>query len=245
MSTKAEVLQFAHNLANSGMGVDNDGAYGTQCADLPCYIMRQFFDVSLYGNAYDLLASAESQGVDVRYDVAYPEAGWIFVKSFVAGDGVNYGHTGLTVEDSDGLTVKTIEQNIDGNWDFLEVGGPARYHERTVGEIVGYIVPPYEDGTDDVSEVETEPTTDEIVLEEEDGTFTVGEAHINVRRAPNLTSDVVAVYEPGETVQYDSKGSANGYRWISFVGASGSRNYMAIGQTDEVGNRITLWGTVD
>ena len=231
MSSKAEVLQFVHNLANSGMGVDNDGAYG--------------FDVRLYGNAYDLLASAESQGVDVRYDVAYPEAGWIFVKNFVAGDGVNYGHTGLTVEDSDGLTVKTIEQNIDGNWDFLEVGGPARYHERTVGEIVGYIVPPYEGGTDDVSEVETEPTTDEIVLEEEDGTFTVGEAHINVRRAPNLTSDVVAVYEPGETVQYDSKGSANGYRWISFVGASGSRNYMAIGQTDEAGNRITLWGTVD
>lgn len=143
------------------------------------------------------------------------------------------------------MTVKTIEQNIDGNADFLEVGGPARYHERTVGEIVGYIVPPYENGTDDVSEVETEPTTDEIVLEEEDGTFTVGEAHINVRRAPNLTSDVVAVYEPGETVQYDSKGSANGYRWISFVGASGSRNYMAIGQTDESGNRITLWGTVD
>ena len=187
MSSKAEVLQFALNLANSGMGVDNDGAYGTQCADLPCYIMRQFFDIRLYGNAYDLLASAESQGVDVRYDVAYPEAGWIFVKSFISG-GVNYGHTGLTIEDSDGLTVKTIEQNIDGNWDFLDVGGPARYHERTVGEIVGYIVPPYEDSTDDVSEVETEPTTDEISLEEEEGTFKVGEAQINVRRAPNLTS---------------------------------------------------------
>lgn len=244
MTSKKEVLQFAYNLANSGMGVDNDGMYGTQCADLPCYIMRHFFGTSLWGNAYDLLESAESQGVDVRYDVAYPKAGWIFVKSFLAGDGVNYGHTGLVIEDSDGLTIKTIEQNIDGNWDYLDVGGPARYHERTVGEIVGYIVPPYND-TDNGKVIDKAPTTDMITLEEEDGTFTVGEGSINVRRAPNLTGEIVAVYEPGESVHYDAKGSANGYRWISFIGASGSRNYMAIGQTDEAGNRITLWGTVD
>ena len=30
----------------------------------------------------------------------------------------------LSMEDSDGSTIKTIEQNIDGNWDYLEVGGP-------------------------------------------------------------------------------------------------------------------------
>ena len=37
------------------------------------------------------------------------------------------------------------EQNIDGNWDYLEVGGPCRYNERSVNSIVGYIVPPEED----------------------------------------------------------------------------------------------------
>lgn len=76
----------------------------------------------------------------------------------------------------------------------------------------------------------------------EDATFTVGDSPINVRREPSLTGEIVAVYQPGEKVHYDSKGSNDGYRWISYVGESGNRNYLAIGQTDEAGNRIDLWG---
>ena len=144
MSKKQEMIQFFIDKANSGDGVDNDGAYGFQCADVPCYGLRHWYGVTLWGNAYDLLESARSQGLKVVYDADYPKAGWFFVKSYVAGDGVNYGHTGLVYEDSDGETIKTIEQNIDGNWDYLEVGGPCRYNERSVSEIVGYIVPPEE-----------------------------------------------------------------------------------------------------
>ncbi|NBL68037.1 lysin, partial [Streptococcus equi] len=40
----------------------------------------------------------------------------------------------------------------------------------------------------------------------------------------------------------DSEGYANGYYWISYVGGSGKRNYMAIGPTDKDGNIISLWG---
>ncbi len=144
MSKKQEMIQFFIDKANAGDGVDNDGAYGFQCADVPCYGLRNWYGVTLWGNAYDLLEFARSQGLKVVYDADYPKAGWFFVKSFVAGDGVNYGHTGLVYEDSDGNTIKTIEQNIDGNWDYLEVGGPCRYNERSVSEIVGYIVPPEE-----------------------------------------------------------------------------------------------------
>ena len=115
-----------------------------QCADVPCYAFKNWYGVTLWGNAIDLLRSAESAGLQVVYGAQYPKAGWFFVKNFVAGDGVNYGHTGLVYEDSDGSTIKTIEQNIDGNADFLEVGGPCRYNERSVDEIVGYIVPPEE-----------------------------------------------------------------------------------------------------
>ena len=237
MSKKQEMIQFFIDKANSGDGVDNDGAYRFQCADVPCFGIRNWYGISLWGNAIDLLESAENQGLQVVYGAQYPKAGWFFVKNFVAGDGVNYGHTGLVYEDSDGDTIKTIEQNIDGNWDYLEVGGPCRYNERSVDSIVGYIVPP-DDEEDEASVISSE-------FEEEDGTFTIGDDPINVRRSPDTSGEVVAVYEPGETVQYDSKGSANGYRWISFIGDSGNRNYMAIGQTDEAGNRITLWGTVD
>lgn len=76
----------------------------------------------------------------------------------------------------------------------------------------------------------------------EEATFTVGDSPINVRRTPSLDGEIVAVYQPGEKVHYDSKGSNEGYRWVSYVGESGNRNYLAIGQTDEAGNRIDLWG---
>ena len=36
----------------------------------------------------------------------------------------SHGHTGIVIEDSDGVTMRTIEQNIDGNADSLYVGGP-------------------------------------------------------------------------------------------------------------------------
>lgn len=243
MTAANEIVQYAINLANSGMGVDKDGMFGTQCADLPCFIAKNWFGVDLWGNAIDLLNAAEGAGWEVHRmpTDANPRAGAIFVMAVASHP---YGHTGVVIEDSDGYTMKTIEQNIDGNWNALEVGGPARFNSRDFTGVTGWFYPPYATNAPQ-QEVTTAPTSDEIDLIPEDGTFTVGEAAINVRRAPNLNGEIVAVYEPGQSVKYDSKGSANGYRWISYIGGSGKRNYMAIGQTDEAGNRISLWGTVE
>ncbi len=245
MTTANEVVQYTINLANSGMGVDKDGAFGTQCADLPCFIAKNWFGVDLWGNAIDLLNAAAQVGWEVHYmpTEANPRHGAVFVKNGVVYNGIDYGHTGVVIVDSDGYTMQTVEQNVDGNWDALEVGGPARFNTRDFSGIVGWFYPPYSDNTQSQDVVST-PTSNEIDLIPEDGTFTVGEAAINVRRAPNLNGEIVAVYEPGQSVKYDSKGSANGYRWISYVGASGKRNYMAIGQTDAAGKRISLWGTL-
>lgn len=241
MTTANEVVQYTINLANAGMGVDKDGMWGTQCADLPCFIAKNWFGVDLWGNAIDLLDSAAGVGWEVHYmpTEANPRAGAIFVMA-VSGHG--FGHTGVVIEDSDGYTMKTVEQNIDGNWDALEVGGPARFNTRDFVGVTGWFYPPYEQGG---TQTVTTPASNEIELIPEIGTFIVGEAPINVRRAPSLDGEIVAVYQPGQSVNYDSKGSANGYRWISYIGGSGIRNYIAIGQTDEAGNRISLWGTLE
>ena len=145
MSKKQDMINDLTAHADAGTGVDYDGMYGYQCADVTCYGIYEYFGTRLWGNAIDLLRSAEAAGLQVVYGAQHPKAGWFFVKNFVAGDGVNYGHTSLVYEDSDGYKIKTIEQNIDGNADFLEVGGPCRYNERSVDSIVGYIVPPEED----------------------------------------------------------------------------------------------------
>lgn len=64
------------------------------------------------------------------------------------------------------------------------------------------------------------------------GTFVVGGSSINVRRSPSTSGEVVAQYSPGQSIDYDSIVEGDGYRWISYVGGSGSRNYVAIGTVD-------------
>lgn len=239
MSITRQILQFFIDLANAGMGVDKDGVYGYQCADVPSYAVKQWLGLDLWGNAIDLLDSAAENGLRVVY--AGQEAirpGAFFVMDYWAG-GVNYGHTGLVIEVLDGGLVRTVEQNLAGN---LEVGSPAQFNVRSADSFNGWFYADDEVVSSAMSQI---PTSHEIELTPEQGVFTVGADAINVRRAPNLLGEVVDVYRQGQSVVYDSKGSANGYRWISYVGGSGKRNYMAIGQVDEAGNRISLWGEID
>ncbi|HEL1370823.1 TPA: glucosaminidase domain-containing protein [Streptococcus equi subsp. zooepidemicus] len=242
MTTANEIVQYCVNLANSGMGVDKDGAYGTQCADLPCFIVKNWFGIDLWGNAIDLLNSAAAQGLEVIYNApgVNPKASDLFVME-VAGS--PYGHAGAVIDDSDGYTIKTVEQNIDGNWDSLQVGGPARFNTRDFTGVVGWIRLPV-DHTNQT--VDTAPQTSETIVEtSKSGTFTLDVAEINIRRWPSLASEVVGSYKQGDTVSFDSEGYANGYYWISYIGGSGKRSYMAIGITDKDGNIISLWGKLN
>jgi hypothetical protein len=61
----------------------------------------------------------------------------------------------------------------------------------------------------------------------QNGTFTASVNNLNVRRSPSLSGQVVAQYDKGESVKYDSYIDSEGYRWISYVGKSGNRNYIA------------------
>ena len=171
MATVREVLDFIVYLAKIGSGVDNDKMYGFQCADIPAYISYHYFGKWLWGNAIDLLDSAKAQGFEVIYegDGVIAKAGDIFVMSV---PGSPYGHTGIVIEDSDGYTLKTIEQNIDGNWDFLEVGGPARFNTRSYNGMVGYIRFPY--GSDTSTPVQREGWIKDSVgwyFKNQDGTY--------------------------------------------------------------------------
>lgn len=238
MKTVYNVLTWAGNLARSGMGVDKDGYAGMQCVDLVSWPAKHFFGVDLWGNARDLLDSAAGAGWMVVYAASNlsPEPGACFVMDYWAG-GVNYGHTGLVIANLGGGYVETVEQNLAGN---LDHGSPAQFHRRHISDLVGWFYPPYEADNSDHTVV------DSSAMVPETGKFTIGNTSINVRRAPSLLGEVVDVYEPGEEVYYDHKVLASdGYRWISFVGGSGHRNYMAIAPVDADGNRIGLWGEIE
>lgn len=142
MFTLRQAIDYVRNLADNNIGEDFDLWYGWQCWDLVAKVMYEATGKVVNGNAIDLLDSAKAQGLDVIYEGqgVIAKAGDIFVMSV---PGSPYGHTGVVIEDSDGYTLKTIEQNVDGNADYLEVGGPARYRTRSYAGMVGYIRPNY------------------------------------------------------------------------------------------------------
>lgn len=246
MATLNDILGYAESLANQGVGADADGAYGTQCVDLPNSISINFFGKALWGNAIDLLNSAAGLGYEVVYDAVgvNPRAGAVFVMDTTYIYGHIYGHTGLVIEDSDGYTMRTIEQNIDGNADALYVGGPARYNTRDFNGIVGWFYFPVDDQQAQVSSIEpSEPlTVNSSEFNEEVGTFTVEVSALNVRASAGLLGEIVAVYTAGQTINYDGWLDNDGYIWITYIAGSGNRRYVAVGQSQN-GKRINSFGS--
>ena len=56
----------------------------------------------------------------------------------------------------------------------------------------------------------------------------VTQAVCNVRSEPNTNAAIVAQYGVGQSINYDSVYECDGYRWISYIGASsGKRRYVA------------------
>ena len=229
----------AKRIADLGIGVDQDNAYGTQCVDLPNYLSVKYFGKALWGNAIDLLDSAKALGYRVEYNEAgnldsRPKAGAIFVMDTTYIYGHPFGHTGIVIEDSDGYTMKTIEQNVDGNADSLYVGGPARYRERNFDGIIGWFYFPtdeLEGEATSVSELQSLPTV---------RVYTVGVEKLNIRNAPSLNSEVVGTYEKGEEFNYMEFCYAEGYEWLSYISNSGVRRYVASMNT-ETGETFGTW----
>lgn len=242
MATVNDVISYWRCLADTGQGYDADLTWGWQCADVTNGTTTNFFGVTLWGNAIDLLDSAKAQGLEVIYDAPgiSPKAGDLFVMHTY---GHPYGHTGLVIADSDGHTLQTIEQNVDGysdnNGDGIndqfQVGGPARYVTRAFsdgdGYIVGWIRPPYSD-TPSIQQQHSQAPTGFRKLKDEVATFEVMVPALNVRREPSLNGEIVACYQYGMTDKYDSVYVGDGYIWVSYIGKSGNRNYIAAGDAD-------------
>ena len=220
-----EIITEAKRIADLGIGVDQDGAYGTQCVDLPNYLSVLYFGKALWGNAIDLLNSAAALGYKVEYNEvgnvdSRPLAGAVFVMDTTYIAGHPYGHTGVVTQDSDGYTMRTIEQNIDCNEDSLYVGGPARYNERNFDGIVGWFYFPVDD-TVTISE------NSDLISLPEVRVYTVGVDKLNIRNAPSLDAEIVGTYEQGEEFNYMEFCNANGYEWLSYISHSGERRYVA------------------
>lgn len=143
-----------------------------------------------------------------------------------------YGHV-VVVEAVDGDQLTVIEQNYAG----------ARYPVRNYYSASDYIqtvahfITPAQSG----GEITSVSDTNQYA---ENGTMTVTVDAINVRRAPNTSGEVVDQYTKGQSFKYDTViVDANGFVWVSYIGSSGNRNYVATGPTQNGKRFGDAWGT--
>jgi hypothetical protein len=69
-------------------------------------------------------------------------------------------------------------------------------------------------------------------------------ATLHVRAAPTTDSEIVASYSQGETFNYDNFTVQNGYVWLSYIGGSGIRRFVAEGPDDGNSSDVYVSGGV-
>ena len=78
------------------------------------------------------------------------------------------------------------------------------------------------------SKPKPQPAKAKLVKHEKHSGWT--QAWCNVRSEPNTSSAIVASYAPNQKINYDQVWEGGGYRWISYIGSSGKRRYVAYGK---------------
>lgn len=80
----------------------------------------------------------------------------------------------------------------------------------------------------DNSKPVSKPSKPSLKLVHQNGECTIVVDKLNIREKPSTSSDIVGAYYRNEKVTYDYYVDNEGYRWISWIGASGKRRYMAV-----------------
>jgi len=125
---------YAKTIPNVGMGIDVDGLYGFQCKDWANGYAAFIGDPFTSGNAIALWQRNQPGWTKS----AVPKLGSVFVKNYVASDGVNYGHTG-TVDEITGDGFWSYDQNV-GPKSNLTIGVPPQRVFHKNSEVLGFLV---------------------------------------------------------------------------------------------------------
>lgn len=207
-------------------------SYVYKCAKVGGFIPESMRN----GSTEDLFRLAR-QGKYLK-EISYNEVrrGDIFVKGKEGASGGAYGHTGIFTRKGEIIhcnagsnwTVTTNNER-EGYWYYLDNKYyPVRYFR-------------WIDNDNDKNKVKKKQETKKKpsgptaiagarkVKDERWRGYTT--AYCNVRSGPSTSASVVAQYSPGQVIKYDQVWEGNGYRWISYVGGSGQRRWVAYRRT--------------
>lgn len=177
------------------------------------------------GNTEDMF-KWKGKYVDEIYSYNDVQAGDIFIRG---GEGTSAGaggHTGMF--SGNGMIVHSNYSyngiSYNPTWEFLDCR--RSWNER-------YFRPRYGGKTYKAKNGhKIQPTTDGVKLVKYENWYGITQAVCNVRSAPSTRATIVAQYGMGQRINYDRVYEGNGYRWISYVGGSGNRRYVAYRKTN-------------
>lgn len=247
MPTAKEVVDWAMTLVTLAQTSDFSGYYTEQNMDFITWIFSNYFGETMFGETSEFLSAAELLGNKITYptETNYPNYGDMVLYKLVNGTYriglVNVQQTSST------QPVSMIEQdmNPEGDESNLPLGGPMKVYLRplfdeTIGEVLGWVTPNYEapekvatspsvTNPTPVTPPKNTVTNTSRKLKDEKGTYVIRVNAVNVRRSPTLKGKIVGLYRFNGRLNYDSVYVGDGYIWVSYIGYSGQRNYVAAG----------------
>ena len=237
MTTVNEALNNIRALVGSGRPVGNGECYGLasyyEAMITPGSVVGLGAGIGWVSGAVGDTIAAHNIGTSYNWGAngwSVSTNGPFKTGQIVTLRGGDYGHV-VIIEAVNGDQLVVIEQNSAGK------RYPVRnYYSASAyaKDVAHYITPPGATGSVAVGS-RSYP---------ESGTMTVTVDALNVRRAPNTNGQIVATYVKGQSFKYDTViVDDNGYVWVSYVGGSGKRNYVATGATRNGVRYGERWGT--
>lgn len=179
----------------------------------------------------ETLFKLKGKYLDEIYDYNDVRAGDIFIRG---GEGTSAGaggHTGMFYK-KDGIVHSNYSNNgISYNDNTSYIG---HFLDRRRSNNERYFRPRYGGSSSlDIAPAKT-PTPQKASgkkLIKNEKWHCITQAACHVRADASTNSAIVATYPMGASINYDSVYEADGYRWISYIGNSGKRRYVAYRRT--------------
>lgn len=171
----------------------------------------------------ETLFKLKGKYLDEIYNYKDVKAGDIFIRG---GEGTSAGaggHTGMFCK-KDGIVHSNYSNNgISYNDNSSYIG---YYLDRRRSNNERYFRPRYPGTKKPTTSKLKQVKTNKRLIKKEKWTG-ITQTACHVRADASTSSAIVATYPMGAPIHYDSVYEGDGYRWISYVGKSGKRRYVA------------------
>lgn len=227
-----------------GKGLDVDESYGNQCWDGYAYYCKwlgyPYANCTSSGYVKDIWNNRKSNGI-LNYfnEVSTMQSGDVAVFKEISG-WTPYSHIAIFDSDIDGTYGYFLGQNqggANGAFNLCKLPYSATFDTAFRPKAFANT------NTNASSNTSTVLNSKPSDFVNESGTF-YPNTTIKIRKAPSIKGgDTGLVYEKGMSVIYDGYVKREGYVWISWIGPSKARRWMAAGKLNSAGVNVDPYGT--